>query len=116
MHPIPDITQFQIVCERKEIFKDDMWPPGHIEAVPMKFPVIWETESPQSPDGIFVHKQEDLTPLLTEEAAWSQLSHIVLNLAEDPVINYRGLLKPGLTLKSSGMVVSRLFMKLFLTW
>jgi hypothetical protein len=86
------------VCDHKEISKDDMWPAGHIEAVPMKFPVIWQIKSPQSPGGVFVHKQEELTPLLTAQAAWTRLRHDISNLAEEPVINYRGFLKPGLTI------------------
>jgi hypothetical protein len=41
LHPISDVSQFQVVCDRKEISKDDVWPAGHIEAIPLKFPVIW---------------------------------------------------------------------------
>jgi hypothetical protein len=46
LHPIPDVSQFQVVCDRKEISKDDFWPMGHIEAVPISFPVNWVIESP----------------------------------------------------------------------
>jgi hypothetical protein len=86
------------VCNRKEISKDDLWPAGNIEAIPVKFPVTWRIESPQSPGGIHECKQDDLTPLLTARAAWALLRSSVLNLAKEPIIHYRGFLKPGLTI------------------
>jgi hypothetical protein len=98
LHPIPDVSQFQVVCERTEISKDDMWPAGHIEAVPTRFPVNWRIESPQSPGGIFEYKQEGLTPLLTVQAAWTILRQSVSNLAEEPLFDYRGFLQPGCTI------------------
>jgi hypothetical protein len=101
MHSIPDVSQFQVVCDRKEISKDNMWPSGHIEAVPVRFPVTWQIESPQSPDGFFVQVQEGMTPLLTAQAAWGLLRNDVPNLSENPGIDYRGFLKPGLTLNAA---------------
>jgi hypothetical protein len=38
-----------------------MWPSGDIEAVPIKFPVIWQIESLQSPDGFIIHRQDNMT-------------------------------------------------------
>jgi hypothetical protein len=38
-----------------------------------------------------------MTPLLTAQAAWDQLRQSVPNLVENPVLNYRGFLKPGVT-------------------
>jgi hypothetical protein len=64
----------------------------------MKFPVMWHIESPRSPNGIFECKQEEVTPLLTAEAVWGLLRTTVPNLLENPIIRYRGFLKPGLTI------------------
>jgi hypothetical protein len=97
LHPVPDVSQFQVVCDRKEISKDIMWPAGKIEAVPFKFPVLWHIESPQSPDDFLSLKQDDMTPLLTAQA-WEQLRQNVPNLVENPILDYRGFLKPGLTI------------------
>jgi hypothetical protein len=72
-----------------------MWPAGHIEAIPMKFPVIWRIESPQSEGGIYECRQEEVTPLFTVQAAWTILRHSVSNLAEEPIFDYRGFLQPG---------------------
>jgi hypothetical protein len=75
-----------------------MWPSGRIEALPFKFPVLWRIESPQSLDGFLSLKQDDMTPLLTAQAAWQQLRQNIPNLVEHPVSDYRGFLKPGLTI------------------
>jgi hypothetical protein len=88
------------VCDRKDISKDTKWPSGKIVAVPFKFPVLWRIESPQSPDGFLSLKQDEMTPLLTAQAAWEQLLQNVANLVENPVLDYRGFLKPGLTITS----------------
>jgi hypothetical protein len=101
LHSIPDVSQFQVVCDRKEISKDAIWPSGHIEAVPVRFPVTWHIEYPQNPDGFFAQIQEGMTPLLTAQAAWGLLRNDVPNLQEEPEIDYRGFLKPGLTLNAS---------------
>jgi hypothetical protein len=98
MHTLPGVSQFQVVANRKEISKDDQWPDGHIEAVPVKFPVDWVIESPQSADGVFKVRQPDMTPLLTAHAACDLLRNDVANLSENPVIHYRGFLKPGQTI------------------
>jgi hypothetical protein len=47
LHPIPDVTQFQVVSGRKEITEADKWPDGKIEGVPCTFPVTWRIEWPQ---------------------------------------------------------------------
>jgi hypothetical protein len=98
LHPIPDVSQFQVVCDRKEISKDDFWPQGHIEAVPTKFSVLWIVESPQSENGIWKKRQDDLSPLLTVQAAWTTLRHSFTNLVEEPIFDYRGFLQPGRTI------------------
>jgi hypothetical protein len=41
-----------------------------------------------------------MTPLLTAHAAWDLLRNDVANLSENPVINYRGFLKPGQTISA----------------
>jgi hypothetical protein len=82
------VSQFQVAADRIEISKLDMWPSGHIEAVPLKFSVLWRIESPQSDGGVFETRQDDLTPLFTAKAAWDILRHSVLNLAEDPIIQF----------------------------
>jgi hypothetical protein len=41
-----------------------------------------------------------MTPLLTAQAAWNLLRHDIPSLVEHPVINYRGFLKPGLTVSA----------------
>jgi hypothetical protein len=97
LHPISDVTQFQVVANRKEISGEKFWPAGHIEAIPVKFPVSWHIENPRSPNGVYVVKHEELTPLLTAQAAWGLLRNDVPNLLEEPIIEYRGFLKPGLT-------------------
>jgi hypothetical protein len=101
LHPIADVSQFQVVANRKEISGDDMWPMGHIEAVPVKFPVVWRIESPQTEGGIWEYKQENMTPLLTAQAAWDLLRNDLANLSENPVIKYRGFLKPGQTIEAN---------------
>jgi hypothetical protein len=73
---------------------------GHIEAVPISFPVRWRIESPQSPGGVFEIDQQNMTPLLTAHAAWDLLRNDVANLSENPVINYRGFLNPGQTISA----------------
>jgi hypothetical protein len=82
LHAIPDVTQFQVVANRIEISGKDQWPAGLIEAVPLRFPVNWRIENPQSPEGFIPHTQNGLTPLLTVHAAWGLLHDDVPNLFE----------------------------------
>jgi hypothetical protein len=85
-----------VVAGRKDISKDNRWPAGKIEAVPFKFPVLWRIESPQSPDGFVIHKQEEMTPLITARAAWDLLRHDIPQLFETATLDFSGFLKPGL--------------------
>jgi hypothetical protein len=67
----------------------------------VRFPVTWQIEDPQNPNGFFTQIQQNMTPLLTAQAAWGLLRNDVPNLQEEPGIDYRGFLKPGLTLNAS---------------
>jgi hypothetical protein len=40
-----------IFIANQDISKNDLWPPGTIEAVPVKFPVHWRIEMPQEESG-----------------------------------------------------------------
>jgi hypothetical protein len=44
--------------------------------------------------------QENMTPLITVQAAWNLLEHDISNLVENPVLDFIGFLKPGLTVNA----------------
>jgi hypothetical protein len=98
LHPIPDVSQFQVISGRKEITKDAQWPPGRIEAIPFAFSVSWRIELPQEPSGILEFKQEGQTPLVTARGAWDLLHHNIPHLCENATLNFNGFLRPGLTI------------------
>jgi hypothetical protein len=100
LHSIPDVTQFQVVSGKKEITKDDRWTEGKIEAIPCTFPVTWRIEWPQEPSGIREVVQEKMSPLVTAREAWTQLHSIVPGLYEDAARDFRGNLRPGLTISA----------------
>jgi hypothetical protein len=100
MHPIPDVSQFQVIAESIDVTKDDRWPSGRIEAIPFKFPVQWRIEMPQEPSGILEVTQNDMTPLVTAREAWDQLHHIVPRLSEEATLDFSGKLRPGITISA----------------
>lgn len=100
LHPIPDITQFQVVAGRQEITKQDKWPTGKIEAVPVTFPVMWRIETPQDAQGFIEAVQEKMSPLITATEAWGRLHSIVPGLYEDANLDFRGKLRPALTINA----------------
>jgi hypothetical protein len=100
LHSIPDISQFQIIAGRQEITKNDKWPAGKIDAIPHTFPVTWRIEKPQETDGFVEVIQEKMTQLVTVTEAWELLHNQVPGLFEDANLNFRGKLKPYLTINA----------------
>jgi hypothetical protein len=98
LHPIPDLSQFQVVAGKQEVTKQDKWPAGRIEAIPVTFPVAWKVEMPQEPDGVLEATQDKMSPMITATEAWDQLHLIVPRLYEEANLDFRGKLKPGLTI------------------
>jgi hypothetical protein len=101
LHPIPDVSQFRIFVAHLDITNLDKWPPGTIDAVPVKFPVQWKIEMPQQDSGFLEVVQKEMTPLITATEAWQQLHHMVSRLYEDASLDYVGKLKPGVVITAS---------------
>jgi hypothetical protein len=100
MHSIPDLSQFQVLAGRIEITKEAKWPAGKIEAIPYAFPVNWRIEFPQATDGVIGYVQPKMTPLVTAREVWDLLHHEIPGLYEDATLDYRGFLRPGLTVSA----------------
>jgi hypothetical protein len=98
---LPGVSQFRIFVGHLDITGNAKWPPGTIEAVPVKFLVQWRIEMPQEDSGFLEVTQKEMTPLITATEAWQQLHHIVPRLYEEASLNYIGKLKPGETITAS---------------
>jgi hypothetical protein len=97
-HSIPDLSQFQVIPGGQEITKQDKWPAGKIEAFPVTFPVTSRIGMPQEPDGFLEKVQEKMSPMITATEAWQKLHMEIPRLYEEANLNFRGKLKPGLTI------------------
>jgi hypothetical protein len=100
MHPIPDVSQFQVIAGRNDVTKDERWPAGRIEAIPHTFPVAWRIEKPQDPTGWLEVTQEKMSPMVIATEAWDQLHTLVPRLYEEANLDFRGKLCPGLTISA----------------
>jgi hypothetical protein len=98
---IPDLSQFNIFVGHLDITKNDKWPPGTIDAIPVRFPVQWKIEMPQEASGFLEVVQKEMTPLVTAMEAWQQLHHTVPRLYEEASLDYVGKLKPGAIITAS---------------
>jgi hypothetical protein len=98
LHPIPDISQFQIIAGRQEITKNDKWPEGQIDAIPHTFSVVWQVENPQSATGFLEIVQEKMTPIVTATEAWDILHTVQPRLFEEANLDFGGKLRPDLTI------------------
>lgn len=100
LQPIPDVSQFLIYAGRQDVSKNDKWPVGEIVAVPHTFSVRWEFENPQAASGFDEVVQEKMTPIVTAMEAWGLLHNEVPRLFEEATLDFRGKLRPGLTIKA----------------
>jgi hypothetical protein len=98
---IPDVSQFRIFVSNLDITKNDQWPPGVIDAIPVKFPVHWRIEMPQEESGYLEVVQKEMTPMYTAIEAWQLLHNSVSRLYEEASLDYVGKLKPGVTITAS---------------
>jgi hypothetical protein len=99
LHPIPDLSQVQVIVGR-QVITGDKWPAGKIEAVPVTFPVAWRIEMPQESSGILEVTQDKMSPMITATEAWFQMHSLVPRLYEDANLDFRGELKPGLVISA----------------
>jgi hypothetical protein len=97
LHPISDVSQFQVAAGGKDISNQAEWPSGKIEAVPFKFQVIWQIEDPSKADGFLECRQDEMTPLISAKEAWTQLRFDHSALYENVSLDFSGFLKPRLT-------------------
>jgi hypothetical protein len=62
------------------------------------FQVTWQVENPQSATGFLEIVQETMTPIVTATEAWEILHTVQPRLFEEANLDFRGKLRPGLTI------------------
>jgi hypothetical protein len=98
---LPDVSQLRIFVGHLDITSNDKWPPGTIDAIPVKFPVQWRIERPQEESGFYETRQKDMTPMYTAIEAWQMLHNQEPRLFEEATLDYAVKLKPGCIIAAS---------------